>query len=113
MRYPKPPKFAPQFTASRLLIGPLGTGFDLKKSFRFSLNPPPYSSGIKVECTLGLTLIGFSVRNCLRFDQNPSVTTCWGVLNFGTAETGTGFASCTEGSPSSGFVIPGGMRLIK
>src|ERR1700685_3906366 len=112
-RYPNPPKFVPQFTANRLFIGPFGTGFDLKKSFRFSLNPPPYSFGIKVECTFGLTLIGFSVRNCLRFDQNPSVTTCCGVLNLGTAEAGTGRASWTEGSVTSGLFIPGGMRSIK
>src|ERR1700722_9829438 len=90
MRSPKPPKFDPQLTARRLLSGPFGTGLDLKKSFRLSLNPPPYSSGINVECTFGFVLIGFSVRNCLRFDQNPSVTTCWGVLNLGTAEAGIG-----------------------
>src|SRR5579863_3346866 len=113
MRYPNPPKLVPQFTARRLLSGPFGTGFDLKKSLRFSLNPPPYSSGINVECTFGFVLIGFSVRNCLRLDQNPSVTTCCGVLNLGTAEAGTGFASWTEGSVTSGFVIPGGMRLMK
>src|ERR1700722_15843633 len=113
MRPPKPPKFDPQLTARRLLIGPLGTGLDLKKSFRLSLNPPPYSSGIRFDCRLGLTLIGFSVRNCLRFDQNPSVTTCCGVLNLGTAEAGTGRASWTEGSVTSGLFIPGGMRSIK
>src|ERR1700753_3894043 len=107
-RYPNPPKLVPQFTASRLFIGPFGTGLFLKNSDRLSLKPQTYSSGIKVECTFGFTLIGFSVRNCLRFDQNPSVTTCWGVLNLGTAESGTGLASCTEGSVTSGFVIPGG-----
>src|SRR5580698_1538181 len=113
MRPPKPPKFDPQFTARRLLSGPFGTGLDLKKSFRFSLNPPPYSSGIKFDCRFGFTLIGFSVKNCLRFDQKPSVTTRSGVLNFGTAEAGTGFASWTAGSSTSGLFIPGGMRFMK
>src|ERR1700677_2455878 len=113
MGKPKPPKFEPQLTASRLFIGPFGTGLDLKKSLRFSLNPPPYSSGIRFDCKFGLTLIGFSVRNCLRFDQNPSITTRWGVLNLGTADAGTGRASWTEGSATSGLVISGGMRLIK
>src|SRR5580700_4511367 len=113
MRYPNPPKFAPQFTARRLFIGPFGTGFELKKSFRFSLNPPPYWSGIRVECTLGFTLMGFSVRNCLRLDQKPSVTTRSGVWKLGTAEAGTGMDCCALGLVAPGFVESGGKRSIK
>src|SRR5215467_12290263 len=101
MRYPKPPKFVPQFTASRLLIGPFGTGFDLKKSFRLSLNPPPYSSGIKVECTFVFTLIGFSVRNCLRLDQNPPLAACGRVFKSGTAEGARSRRTATQRSATA------------
>src|ERR1700730_435656 len=113
MRYPNPPKFAPQFTARRLLIGPFGTGRERKKSFRFSLKPPPYWSGISVECTLGLILMGFSVRNCLRLDQKPSVTTRSGVWKSGKAEAGTGTACGALGFGAAGLLISGGKRLIK
>src|SRR4029077_11131064 len=40
-RVPKPPKFAPQATASLLLTGPLGAGPELKKSLRLSPIPVP------------------------------------------------------------------------
>src|SRR5580693_4231902 len=111
MREPNPPKFVPQFTASRLFSGPFGTGRELKKSFKLSLNPPPYSSGISGEWVVPDSLIGFSVRNCLRLDQKPSVTNFVGVPNFGTAEEGTGIARA-PGSGARGLFISGGSRLI-
>src|SRR5690349_17011929 len=113
MRYPKPPKFAPQLTARRLFSGPFGTGLDLKKSFRLSPKPPPYSSGISGDCTSPRTFTGFSVRNCLRLDQNPSVTTRSGVRNLGTAEAGTGTCDCALEADAPGLFISGGNKFVK
>src|ERR1700730_18152839 len=112
-RYPNPPKFAPQFTARRLFIGPFGTGRELKKSFKLSLKSPPYTSGASVECTLGFTLMGFSVRNCLRLDQKPSVMTRSGVWKLGIAEAGPGTDGCAFVFGAPGLLGFGGQRLIK
>jgi hypothetical protein len=94
IRWPKPPKLPPQLMAKRLLMGPLGTGLELKKSLRLSETPPPKEEGMSGERKPGLTLTGRSVRNCLRLDQKPSVTTFLGGSKLGTRGDGT----CAEGA---------------
>src|SRR5215471_12602579 len=111
-RYPNPPKLAPQFTASLLLSGPLGAGRELRKSFRLSLKCPPYSSGMSGESRSPLTLIGFSVRNCLRLDQKPSVTTRRGTVNVGTSERDADADCCGRDAGALGLLASGGSRFI-
>src|SRR6267154_50139 len=93
IRYKKPPKFEPQFTANLLLSGPLGTGRELKNSLKFSLTPPPKRLRVKGASGRSTTLIGRSVRNCFRLDQKLSATRCAGAPKRGTALAGTGTAS--------------------
>src|SRR6266849_1567812 len=94
MRYKNPPKLAPQFTASRLLIGPFGTGRELKNSFRFSPTPLPKELRVNGAPGRSTTLTGRSVRNCLRLDQKSSETKFAGAPKRGTALAGTGTFCC-------------------
>src|SRR5208282_3404104 len=85
MRLPKPPKFVPQETASRLFTGPLGTGRELKKSLKLSKTPAPNEGFTNGAPGRSLTLTGRSVRNCFRLDQKLSGISKSGAPNFGTA----------------------------
>src|SRR6266481_206974 len=86
MRVPNPPKFDPHATARRLFTGPLGTGPELKKSFRLSTTPAPNDVFVKGASARSRTLIGRSMKNCFRLDQKLSGMRISGLTNFGTAE---------------------------
>src|SRR5580704_12980656 len=92
MREPNPPKFVPHDTASRLFTGPFGTGRELKKSLKLSKTPAPNPGFTNGASARSLTLIGRSVRNCLRLDQKLSGMSRAGAPNRGTAVAGTGTA---------------------
>src|ERR1700732_3102255 len=74
MREKKPPKLEPQFTASLLLSGPLGTGRELKNSLKFSPTPPPKALRVNGASGRSTTFMGRSVKNCFRLDQKSSDT---------------------------------------
>src|SRR5467141_3805438 len=111
-RVPKPPKFDPQATASLLFTGPLGAGREVKNSFRLSPTPVPKDVWVKGAPLRSRTLMGRSVKNCLRLDQKLSGMRMSGASNFGTAEAGTGTARSRPAADTLGFVISGGRRLI-
>jgi hypothetical protein len=112
MRVPNPPKFEPQATASLLFTGPLAAGPELKKSFKLSPRPVPKDVCVKGASLRSRTLIGRSTKNCLRFDQKLSGIRISGLVNFGTAEDGTGTEGRGPAADTLGFVISGGRRLI-
>src|ERR1700682_1190640 len=113
MRVPKSPKFDPQATASLLFTGPLGAGPELKKSLRLSPTPAPNDVCVKGAPLRSRTLMGRSVRNCFRLDQKLSGMRISGLVNFGTAEDGTGTAGPRPAADTLGLVISGGRRLMK
>src|SRR5690242_3494479 len=88
IRVPNPPKFAPQATANRLLTGRLVEGPGRKNSARFPAIPEPNDATLKGASLRSRTLIGRSVRNCLRFDQKLSATRIGGLPNLGTYPAG-------------------------
>src|SRR6267378_50972 len=112
-RVPKPPKFDPQATASLLFTGPLGAGPELKKSLRLSPTPVPNDVCVNGASLRSRTFIGRSVRNCFRLDQKLSGMRISGLVNFGTAEDGTGTAGRGPAADTLGLVISGGRRLMK
>src|SRR6266571_8019011 len=113
MRAPNPPKFAPQLTANLLFIGRFPPGVDRKDSARLPKKPAPKEVCVKGASLRSRTLMGRSVRNCLRFDQKLSGMRISGLVNLGTAEAGTGTAGFRPAEDTLGFVISGGRRLIK
>src|SRR4029077_4902478 len=112
MRVPNPPKFEPHATASLLLTGPLGVGPELKKSLRLSPTPVPNDVFVKGASARSRTLIGRSIKNCLRFDQKLSGIRMSGGSNFGTAEEGTAIGGSGVLGDKLPFVISGDRRLI-
>src|SRR5713226_6463855 len=113
MRVPKPPKFAPQATASLLFTGLLEAGLDLKNSARLLPTPIPKDVCEKGASRRSRTLIGRSTKNCLTFDQKLSGMRISGLANFGTAEAGTETAGAGPADEILAFVVSGGRRLIK
>src|SRR5713226_9084833 len=113
MRVPKPPKFAPQATASLLFTSLLEAGLDLKNSARLLPTPIPKDVCEKGASLRSRTLIGRSTKNCLRFDQKLSGMRISGLANFGTAEAGTETAGAGPAPDTLALVSSGGRRLIK
>src|ERR1700740_1606181 len=93
-RVPKPPKPAPQATASLLLTGRFAAGLELKKSPRLLSGPLPKEVCVKGASLRSRTLMGRSKKNCLRFDQKSLGARMAGRTNLGTAEEGTETAGC-------------------
>src|SRR5437660_3713074 len=111
-RSPNPPKFAPQATASLLFTRPLDAGRGRKNSARLPATPEPNVVSVKGASLRARTLTGRSVRNCFRLDQKSSAMRILGLVNFGTADDGTGTAGPRLAEDTLGFVISGGSRLI-
>src|SRR5579862_6017553 len=111
MREPKPPKFAPHETARRLLTGPFGTGRDVKKSLKLSNTPVPNPGFTNGASARSRTLMGRSVKNCLKLDQKFVGIRIEGGPNLGTAPAGTGTTSRLPEADTPPFVASGGTKL--
>src|SRR5262249_38913980 len=84
MRVPNPPKPAPHFIANLLLMGRFPPGADRRDSARLPKKPAPKEVCVNGASLLARTLMGRSVRNCLRLDQKSSGTRIAGRPNLGT-----------------------------
>ena len=104
-RSPNPPKFAPQATANLLFTRPLDAGPGRKNSAKLPASPEPKFVCVKGASLRSRTFTGRSVRNCFRLDQKLSGMNRSGLVNFGTAEDGTGTAGARPTADTLGFVI--------
>src|SRR5579864_7638689 len=112
MRVPKLPKPAPQAMANRLFTGRLPEGSGRKNSERLPASPEPNEVCEKGASLRSRTLMGRSVRNCLRFDQKSSGTRIAGLPNLGTYGALAGLEGCTPVGDALGFIAEGGIRLL-
>src|SRR5215831_16511077 len=83
-RVPKVPYPAPQATANLLLTGRFPPGTERKDSARFPKKPLPKLVCVNGASLRSRTLMGRSVKNCLRLDQKSSGTRIAGRPNLGT-----------------------------
>src|ERR1051325_10183271 len=88
MREPNPPKFVPQLTANLLLTRRFPPGVGRRDSARLPKKPAPKDVCVKGASLRSRTLMGRSVRNCLRLDQKSSGTRIFGLPNLGTYGAG-------------------------